>query len=303
MTHSSNRQGPHRSTFLTSLMALLLATLLTGCEWELFDKNADEDDDNEEEMEPIDRASQVTGLEIGVSDLAMSLPVYRDGLDMRIVDDETTDNSRRITLESPGSPLEATLTLIEFTDGVGRNLQDNPGKIVFYTPDAEALANQFATAGGRVTLPPTEQPGFGVVGFGRDPDNNLIEIAQNDEVPLIMLTAVGIGASNLDEARDFYRDQVGLSEQAFIPTGSYDEYIMGAPEGVRSMSLVLMHWTDDVERRYEGNETSVRLISEDPDEVTDRTYSEEDEQTQDLDGNRLIIDDEPADLSVPESDD
>ena len=165
MTHSSNRQGPHRSTFLTSLMALLLATLLTGCEWELFDKNADEDDDNEEEMEPIDSASQVTGLEIGVSDLAMSLPVYRDGLDMRIVDDETTDNSRRITLESPGSPLEATLTLIEFTDGVGRNLQDNPGKIVFYTPDAEALANQFATAGGRVTLPPTEQPGFGAVSY------------------------------------------------------------------------------------------------------------------------------------------
>lgn len=104
--------------------------------------------------------SQVTGLELAVSDLDMSLPVYRSGLDMRIVDDITTDNSRQVILESPGSSLQATLTLIEYTDGVGRNLQDNPGKIVFYTPDAEALGNQFSNAGGNLTLPPTEQPGF-----------------------------------------------------------------------------------------------------------------------------------------------
>ncbi|MFL1483555.1 VOC family protein [Marinobacter sp. LN3S78] len=300
MAYWKNRQGHIRSRFLTTLMALLLTALLSGCEWELFDKNADGEDDDDE---PTPVASQITGLELGVSDLDISLPVYRNGLDMRIVEQTTTDNSRRVTLESPGSPLQATLTLIEFTDGLGRNLQDNPGKIVFFTPDAEALANQFERSGGVVTLPPEEQPGFGVVGFGRDPDNNLIEIVGSPDAPLIMLEAVGIGASDLEEARDFYRDQVGLTERQFIETESYDEYIMGTPEGRRSLSLVLMHWKDDVERRYQGNVTRVRLISEDPEEVTERTLSEDDDQTQDLDGNQLIIDDEPADLTVPASGD
>lgn len=142
-----------------------------------------------------------------------------------------------------------------------------------------------------------------MVGFGRDPDNNLIEIVETDEVSLIVLAAVGIGASDLNAARDFYRDQVGLTEKQFIETERYDEYIMGTPEGLPSLSLVLMHWTDDVERRYQGNETSIRLISEDPEEVTDRTLSEDDDQTQDPDGNRLIIRDEPADLSIPDADD
>lgn len=292
MAHAKRTQGLP----LTGFLAFFLVLSLSGCEWELFNLDDGKDDDEEEELDPV--ASQVTGLELGVSDLEMSLPVYRSGLDMRIVERITTDNSTRVVLESPGSDLQATLTLIEYTDGLGRNLQDNPGKIVFYTDDAEALGNQFSTAGGNLTLPPTEQPGFGVVGFGRDPDNNLIEIAESDDVSVITLVAVGIGASDLDAARDFYRDQVGLTEKQFIETSRYDEYIMGTPEGLPSLSLVLMHWTDDVERRYQGNATSIQLISEDPDEVTDRTRPEDDEPPQDPDGNRLIIDEEPADLSA-----
>ncbi|GGY70273.1 VOC family protein [Marinobacter zhanjiangensis] len=289
-----------RGVPLTSVLAFFLVLLLSGCEWELFNLGDGKDGDDDE-LDPV--TSQVTGLELGVSDVYMSVPIYRHGLDMRIVSDVTTENSRRVTLESPGSSLQATLTLIEYTDGLGRNLQDNPGKIVFFTPDTEALANKFANAGGNLTRPPEERPGVGMVGFGRDPDNNLIEIAETDDVSLITLGAVGIGASDLDAARDFYRDQVGLTEKQFIETGSYDEYIMGTPEGRRSLSLVLTQWTDDVERRYQGNETSVRLISEDPEEVIDRTFSEDDDQTQDPDGNRLIIDEEPADLSIPDSDD
>ncbi|MFC4261054.1 VOC family protein [Marinobacter lacisalsi] len=294
----ANASEKRRGFPFTAGLALFLVLLLSGCEWELFNVDDGKDGDDDEEQEQV--TSQVTGLELGVSDLDMSLPVYQNGLDMRRVETVTTENSIRVILESPGSPLQATLTLIEYTDGLGRNLQDNPGKIVFYTPDAEALGNQFSTAGGNLTLPPTEQPGFGVVGFGRDPDNNLIEIAETDEVPLIMLGAVGIGASDLEAARDFYRDQVGLTEKRFIETDRYDEYIMGTPEGLSSLSLVLMHWTDDVERRYQGNETSIRLISEDPQEVIDRTLSEDDEHPRDPDGNRLIIDEEPADLSIPD---
>lgn len=296
MSAKANGMPKARSTLIPAILALLVALVLSGCEWELFDKEKRGQDDDDD---PPEIASQVTGLELGVSDLTLSVPVYNDGLGMRIASDVTTDNSRRITLVSPNSPFPATLTLIEFTDGLGRNLQDNPGKLVFYTPNAEILANRFDLAGGRITLPPAEQEGFGVVGFGRDPDNNLIEIVEAPQVSINLLGAVGLGVSDLDAARDFYRDQVGLTERDFIALDSYDEYIMGTPEGRRSLSLVLMHWNDDVERRYQGNETSLRLVSEDPDEVIDRTFSEDDEQTQDLDGNHLIIDEDPKDLSIP----
>lgn len=280
-----------------SLMPVLLfALLLTGCDWSVvFGDDPRDEDEDDENLPRI--MSQVSGFELGVSDLDMSLPVYRDGLGMEVVKEAETDTSIRVTLASPVSPFEATLTLIEFTDGLGRNLQDNPGKIVFFTAGATALANRFATAGGVVTLPPENQGAFGVVGFGRDPDKNLIEMAEVSPTGATYLAAVGIGASDLERSRDFWEERAGLTERQFLSTGRYDEYIMGTPEDRPSLSLVLMHWTDDSDPRYRNNETRVRLVSEDPDEVTERTWSEKDGRTQDPDGNRLIIEDEPADLN------
>ncbi|MGM0569495.1 VOC family protein [Marinobacter sp.] len=277
------------------LPALIIAFTLTACDWSVAFGDDPDEDDNDENLSPV--TSQVTGFELGVSDLDMSLPVYRDGLGMEVVEEAETDTSVRVTLASPVSPFDATLTLIEFTDGLGRNLQDNPGKIVFFTSDATALANRFANAGGVVTLPPENQGEFGVVGFGRDPDRNLIEIAEASPTGATYLAAVGVGASDLDAAREFYEERVGLTERRFLSTERYDEYIMGTPEDRPSLSLVLMHWTDDSEPRYRYNETRVQLISEDPEEVVERTWSEEDGRTQDPDGNRLIIDEEPGDLA------
>lgn len=300
MDHQRPPHLPGRPGWRAALLTLLITTALAGCDWvTLLGGNTDDDDDSGEGLPAV--TSQVTGFELGVSDLDQSVPVYRDGLEMTVINQTSTSGSRRVTLASAASPFDATLTLIEFTDGLGRNLQDNPGKIVFFTTDADELANRFANAGGVVTLPPEDQGDLGVVGFGRDPDNNLIEIAEIPRVAATYLSAVGLGVSELESARDFYDYRVGLTEQQFLQTERYDEYILGAPEGQRSLSLVLMHWTDDVERRYQGNATRLRLVSEDPEEITDRTWSEEDGRTQDLDGNRLIIDDEPADLGATSS--
>ncbi|MFW5824514.1 MAG: VOC family protein [Marinobacter sp.] len=285
-----------RPRWLMGLAAMVLMLLLAGCDWATV-LGGDTDEDNSGEDLP-EVTSLVSGFELGVSDLDMSLPVYRDGLGMTVIDETETGSSQRVTLVSPQSPFEATLTLVEFTDGVGRNLQDNPGKLVMFTTDAEALANRFADAGGVVTLPPEDQGELGIVGFGRDPDNNLIEIAQASRTGTTYLSAVGIGVSDLEKARDFYDYRVGLTEQQFLETERYDEYIMGPPEGLRALSLVLMHWTDDSDPRYQGNATRIRLMSEDPEEVHDRVWSEEEERTQDLDGNRLIIEEEAVALEA-----
>lgn len=287
--------SPFSSRWRVMLPLLLSALLLAGCDWSVaFGDDDDDDKDDEDDLTLV--VSQVSGFELGVSDLDMTLPIYRDGLGMEVIDETETDQSIRVTLASPGSPFEATLTLIEFTDGLGRNLQDYPGKIVFFTPDATALADRFANAGGVVTLPPTAQGEFGIVGFGRDPDKNLIELVQTPSAVTYM-SAVGIGVSDLELSRDFYEERVGLVERQFIATDRYDEYIMGTSDDRRSLSLVLMYWTDDSEPRYRGNETRVRLLSEDPEEITERTWSEEDGRSQDPDGNRLIIDDEAVDLT------
>ncbi|SFR76377.1 hypothetical protein SAMN05216203_2863 [Marinobacter daqiaonensis] len=284
---------------LPLLLSFMFFVTLTGCDWAtVLGEGKDEDDNNSgEELDPV--ISQVIGFELGVSSLDMSVPVYREGLGMDVVEETETGTSRRVTLESPGSSFVATLTLIEFTDGLGRNLQDNPGRIVYSTPDAQALANQFANAGGNVTQPPLALPGLGVVGFGRDPDNNLIEFTEVPQVTSPLMSAVGIGVSDLEAARDFYDFRVGLTEQDFRSTERYDEYIMGSDSAGGALSLVLLHWTDDTEQRYRGNETRIRLVSEDPDEVVERTFSEEDGRTQDRDGNRLIIDEDPVDIATP----
>lgn len=268
-------------------LCLVLATLLTGCEWEIFT------DDKDGNSSRVDVTSRLTGAEIGVSSLAESLPIYTDGLGMEVVTEIETSAVRQVILAAPDSPFSAQLTLTQFMDGVGRNVTDNPGKLVFYAPDASAYAMAFQNAGGNLTLPPTPQGEFGIVGFGRDPDNNLIEMVQSSEAEGPYFAAFGIGVSNLEAARDFYQDMVGLEEILFLEIPErYDEYIMGTTEDA-TLPLVLMNWTDGSNRRYEGNETSVRLATTDPEALAEQTTPRGENFPQDLDGNRLLIRSQP----------
>lgn len=276
---------PRTLTILPRLiLTASLLLLLAGCEWEMF---SDSDDrDQNDDSSPLQ--SQVTGAELGVSSLTASLPVFTDGLGMEIVTEIDTSAVRQVVLTSSGSPFTAQLTLTEFRDGVGRPLDNNPGKLVFFTPDASALAMAFANAGGDVTLPPTQQGDFGIVGFGRDPDRNLIEFAQRDDAEGPYFAAFGLGVSNLEEALEFWTGVVGLEERLFLQTQSYDEYILGTDEP-QTLPLVIMNWTNGVEQRYQGNETRVRVATEDPQELARRTTPNGEEAPQDPDGNRLII--------------
>lgn len=285
---STNRLRLH--TGVPVMLTLFFLLVLAGCEWEIF---SDPDDrDRDRNRSPLE--SRITGAEIGVSSLTASLPVFTDGLGMEVISEVDTSAVRQVVLGSPDSPFMAQLTLTEFLDGVGRTLDNNPGKIVFFTPDASTLAMAFANAGGDVTLAPTPQGEFGIVGFGRDPDRNLIEFAQRDDAEGTYFAAFGLGVSDLEEALEFWTDVAGLEERLFLRTQSYDEYILGTEEP-ETLPLVIMHWTNGVEQRYQGNETRVRIATEDPEELARRTTPRGEDFPQDPDGNRLIIRPLPAD--------
>lgn len=206
---------------------------------------------------------------IGVGELEPAVLLYTTGLGFAEVRRDTRDDRIEVVLEAPAGR-GSQVVLMSYTDGIGRNFGQNPGKLVFYTPDPAAYAAQFVAAGGRITLPPAAQPAFGgaIVGFGRDLDNNLIEIVGDAAATSPYLGAFGLGVSNLDEARDFYVERFGLEETLFLQIpGQYDEYILeSAVPG--SSALVLMHWTNGSTRNYRNNPVKLEFASSNPQDLS-----------------------------------
>ena len=207
---------------------------------------------------------------IGVADLNAALKVYTEGLGMQEVNRITRDDRIEVVLQS-ADKRGSQVVLMSYTDGVGRNTQQNPGKLVFYVKDPAAFATRFALVGGRITVPPAPQASVGgiVVGFGRDQDNNLIEITGSDNAVDSYLSAFGIGVSDLQAARDFYVDTIGFTEDQFLQIpGQYDEYILTSPVPGGS-ALVLMHWTNATPRNYTDNPVKLELAVAQPQRLSD----------------------------------
>ncbi|WGK62028.1 VOC family protein [Halopseudomonas sp. SMJS2] len=253
------------------LTALLLPLLLTAC---LGGGGSDNDASPTHPAEPPPPTSTATYLEaigIGVSDLDAAVDFYRNGLGMREVQRLTRDDRIEVVMES-ADRRGSHILLMEFTDGVGRNYQQNPGKLVFYAHDATAFASRFESAGGRITAPPAALPEYDgtLVGFGRDPDNNLIEIVGVPSVTDSFLAAVGIGVSDLQQALALYTDAISFQEQAFLQVpGLYDEYTLLSPVPGGS-ALVLMHWTNGSDPNYQDNPVKLQLATADPRLLADR---------------------------------
>ncbi|SDU26718.1 VOC family protein [Halopseudomonas salegens] len=202
---------------------------------------------------------------IGVSDLEASLDLYTQGLGMQEVERLQRSDRTEVILRS-ADRRGSHLVLMDFTDGVGRNVQQNPGKLVFYVADMASYLADFTAQGGRITLPPSVQPDLGnvLVGFGRDTDNNLIEFVGEPDAEHSFFGAFGIGVSDLPAARDFYVEQLGFEEQLFLELpGLYDEYVLQSPVPGDS-ALVLMNWTNDGNQNYTDNPVKLQLELDDP---------------------------------------
>lgn len=257
--------------WLTPLLLSLLPFMLLGC---LGGSGGSSSRDTETPPPSADlpiSPSYLQAVGIGVTDLQAAVSFYRDGLGMREIQRLTREDRVEVVMESADRRGSHVL-LMEYTDGVGRNYQQNPGKLVFYVKDANAFADRFQSAGGRITAAPTPLPEYDntLVGFGRDPDNNLIEMVGVPSVTHSFLAAVGIGVSDLQRAHHLYAQTLGLTEQEFLQVpGLYDEYTLLSPVPGGS-ALVLMHWTNDSNPNYQDNPVKLQLGTADPQVLTDR---------------------------------
>ena len=248
---------PHRCRWLT---ALLLPLLLTACLGGGGSDNGAAPPPPPEPSPPTSAATYLEAVGIGVSDLDAALDFYRNGLGMREIQRLTRHDRIEVFMES-ADRRGSHILLMKFTDGIGRNYQQNLGKLVFYVRDADAFASRFENAGGRITAPPTALPEYGgtLVGFGRDPDNNLIEMMGVPSVTDSFLAAVGIGVSDLEAARAFYVDELGFRQLMHLPIpGMYNEYIL---QGYGGSALVLMNWTNGAPHNYQDNPVKMEIRS------------------------------------------
>lgn len=148
---------PHRCRWLT---ALLLPLLLTACLGGSGSDNGAAPPPPPEPSPPTSAATYLEAVGIGVSDLDAALDFYRNGLGMREIQRLTRHDRIEVVMES-ADRRGSHILLMEFTDSVGRNYQQNPGKLVFYVRDADVFASRFENAGGRITAPPTALPEYG----------------------------------------------------------------------------------------------------------------------------------------------
>lgn len=215
---------------------------------------------------------------VGVTNLEASVTFYKR-LGMTELARLTRTDRREVVLES-ADRRGSRLVLYTYTDGSTRNYRQNPGKIVFYARDAAAFAADFAAAGGTVSSQPRVIDAAGTrVGFGRDLDLNLIEIAQMPAASPTAaqthsyISAFGIGVSNLEAARTFYMNTLDMRQSLYLqvtkPTATggttpwYDEYILVSNSG-RGSAIVLMNYTDGVPKNYTDNPVKITLRANDP---------------------------------------
>jgi lactoylglutathione lyase len=77
-----------------------------------------------------------------------------------------------------------------------------------------------------------------------------------------LLSAVGIGVSDLAKSTDFYVNVMGMQKVRSYKLDYMDEEVLGYPDG--ESYIVLMHWTDGSPRTYKDLPIKVVTRTKDP---------------------------------------
>jgi lactoylglutathione lyase len=184
-------------------------------------------------------APYITAAGIGVSDLEVSSKFYQDALGLTFKYDLPTPNWDEKVLEDSRAN---SVVLMHFKPE--RNSKKNPVKIVFYVPSAQDAYQAVLDAGGTSVSAPTMFEGA-TVALTADPDGYTVELVEVASVSEIVIGAMGIGVSSLDESTDFYTRVMGLQYQrdymvpGFVNEKAFGSYLM------KGIGLVLMHFEDE----------------------------------------------------------
>lgn len=122
-------------------------------------------------------ADFLTGVGIGVSDLARSADFYSRVLGMKQTASFKLETMDEIVLAHEG---RSAVILMHYTDGVARNYKDIPVKLVFYVTDPAALIGRIRAEGLEITREPAaaDTMAGAVIGMAKDPDGYVIELIE-----------------------------------------------------------------------------------------------------------------------------
>lgn len=114
---------------------------------------------------------------IAVADLARSVEFYGSVFGMEQTATYSLPNMEEAVMSL--GPKQASVVLMQYTDGVERDLAAFAGKLVFFVSDTAALFDRAVAAGCGVVLPITEfGPAKTLVGMVSDPDGYTLELVQ-----------------------------------------------------------------------------------------------------------------------------
>lgn len=77
-----------------------------------------------------------------------------------------------------------------------------------------------------------------------------------------LLSAVGIGVSDLQKSADFYKNVMGMEQVRTYELDYMNEILLRYPDG--ESYLVLMHWIDGSQRNYKDNPIKLVTRTKDP---------------------------------------
>jgi lactoylglutathione lyase len=119
----------------------------------------------------------LTAVGIGVSDLKRSVDFYTRVLGMQQTQVFKLDYMDEVVVAHEG---RSAVVLMHYTDGLARNYQDNPVKLVFYVTDPAGLIEAIRADGLEITQEPTPFASMGgaVIGLAKDPDGYVIELIE-----------------------------------------------------------------------------------------------------------------------------
>lgn len=117
---------------------------------------------------------------------------------------------------------------------------------------ASLLAIAFAACSGETASAPAPE--------AASPTEPAVASAPAQKDPL--LSAVGIGVSDLAKSTDFYVNVMGMQKVRSYKLDYMDEEVLGYPDG--ESYIVLMHWTDGSPRNYKDLPIKIVTRTKDP---------------------------------------